>query len=115
MLAVQASLFCLQNDVAALQVPPTQPSEQHSELAAHVLPEALQALGLFVAHTPPVHLPLQHSLPFAHATAMFLQALARHVPVDPHEPEQQSELFEHLVTEPVVMHGPLRLPHWFGE
>jgi hypothetical protein len=97
-----------------VQVPLTQPSEQQSELAAHVLPVALHVLGLFVAQTPPLHLPLQHSLLVAHATAMFLHALARHVPVAPQEPEQQSELIVHLVAEPVARQGPLRLPHWLG-
>ena len=114
-LAVHASLFCLQYEVAALQTPPTQPFEQHSELAAHVLPDALQAPPLVVAQTPPVHLPLQHSLPVAHATARFLHAVARHVPVEPQEPEQQSELARQVVAAPVAMHGPLRLPHWLGE
>jgi hypothetical protein len=113
-LAVHASLSCLQNDVAALQVPPMQPFEQHSELAAQVLPDALQAPPLVVAQKPPVHLPLQHSLPVVHATAMFLHAVARHWPVAPQEPEQQSELFVHVVAAPVTMHGPERLPHWFG-
>jgi hypothetical protein len=111
---VQASPFCLQYDVAALHLPPMQPCEQHSESPPQVLPEALQLVGLFVAQTPPEHLPLQHSLPLPHATATFLHALARQVPVAPHDPEQQSELFTHLVAEPVAMHGPLRLPHWFG-
>ena len=114
-LTVQASPFCRQYDVAALHVPPMQPPEQQSAFAAQVLPEALQPVGLLVAHTPPVHLPLQQSLPVAHAAAMFLQAVARHLPVAPHEPEQQSELFLQAVAEPVEMHGPLRLPHWFGE
>ena len=91
-----------------------QPPEQHSELPAHVLPDALQPVGLFVAQTPAEHFPLQHWLPFAHATPTFLHAVARQVPVAPHEPEQQSELALHTVAEPVVMHGPLRLPHWFG-
>lgn len=113
-LAVQTSLFCLQYDVAALHLPPMQPSEQQSVLAAQVLPDAKQVPALFCAQRPPLHLPLQHSLPLKHATAMFLHALARHVPVPPQAPEQQSELTVHLVADPVVMHGPLRLPHWFG-
>jgi hypothetical protein len=114
-LDVHASLFCRQNDVAVLQTPPMQPFEQHSELAAQELPDALQAPPLVVAQRPPVHLPLQHSLPLAHATATFLHALARHLPVAPQEPEQQSELLLHVVAAPVTMHGPPRLPHWFGE
>ena len=114
-LTAHASPFCLQYDVAVLHLPPMQPSEQHSESAAQVLPEALQPVGLFDAQTPPLHLPLQHSLPLAHATVRSLHALARHAPVPPQEPEQQSELFTHFVAEPVAMHGPLRLPHWFGE
>jgi hypothetical protein len=77
-LAVHASPFCLQNDVATLQVPPMQPFEQHSASAAQLLPDALHAPPLVVAQKPPVHLPLQHSLPVVHATAMFLHAVARH-------------------------------------
>lgn len=111
---VHVSPFCLQNEVAVLHTPPMQPFEQQSEPAAQVLPDALQPVGLFVAQTPPVHLPLQHSLPVAHATARFLHALARHVPFPPQDPEQQSEPLVHLVAEPVAMHGPLTLPHWFG-
>ena len=114
-LAVQASLSCLQNDVAVLQTPPMQPFEQHSESAAHVLPDALQTPPLFDTQRLAVHLPLQHSLPLAHATATILHAAARHVPFPPQAPEQQSELAEHLVAAPVAMHGPLRLPHWLGE
>ena len=113
-LAMHASPFCLQYDVAVLHVPPMQPPEQQSVFAAQVLPDALQPVMLVVAQTPPLHLPLQQSLPVAHATPMFLHAPAMHLPVAPHEPEQQSEFFEHTVAEPVVMHGPLRLPHWFG-
>jgi hypothetical protein len=114
-LAVQASPFCLQNDVAVLHLPPMQPFEQHSESAPQVLPDALHAPALLVTQRLPVHLPLQHSLPLAHATARFLHAVARHVPVAPHEPEQQSEFCVHFVAAPVAMHGPERLPHWFGE
>ena len=114
-LEVHASLFCLQNDVAALQTLPMQPFEQHSESAAQVLPDALQTLPLVDTQRLPVHLPLQHSLPVAHATARFLHAIARHVPVAPHDAEQQSEFCEHFVAAPVAMHGPLRFPHWLGE
>src|SRR4051812_14940275 len=78
---VHASPFCLQYDVVALHLPPMQPFEQHSASAAQVLPDALQTPPLVVAQTPAVHLPLQHSLPLAHATARFLHAAARHVPV----------------------------------
>ena len=114
-LDVQESLFCLQNDVAVLQTPPMQPFEQHSELAAQVLPDALQTPPLSVTHTLPVHLPLQHSLPLAHATVRFLHEVVRHTPSAPQAPEQQSEFCVHFVGEPLTRQGPLRLPHWFGE
>lgn len=113
-LAVHASPFCLQNDVTTLQMPLMQPCEQHSASPPQVLPDALQVPPLVAAHKPAVHLPLQHSLLVAHATGMFLHAAALHVPVAPQNPEQQSELLAHFVAAPVVMHGPWRLPHWFG-
>jgi len=37
-----ASPVCLQNDVAALHLPPMHPPEQHSPLPPLVLPDALQ-------------------------------------------------------------------------
>ena len=109
-----ASPVCLQKEVFVLHVPPMQPLEQHSALPAQVLPEALQPVVFVTAQTAPVHLPLQHSLLLPQATAMFLHAPARQRPAAPHEPEQQSEGFVHSVASPVAMHGPRRLPHWFG-
>jgi hypothetical protein len=119
---VHASPICLQYDVAVLHTPLMQPFEQHSRSALawvipappQVLPDALQRPALFVTQVP-VHLPLQHSLAFAHATARFLHAPARQVPAEPQELEQQSVLAVQGVSWPVSMHGPLRLPHWFGE
>jgi hypothetical protein len=112
-LLVHASLFWRQYDVAVLQKPPMQPCEQHCEPDVQALPEARHCPPLSVTHVP-VHLPLQHWLPLEQETPRFLHALARHCPSGPHTPEQHCEFEMHVVVEPFWMHGPLRLPHWFG-
>ena len=108
------SLFCLQKEVVVLQTPPMQPFEQHCESRVQVLPEPRQAPPLVEAHTPPVHLPLQQFAFVAQARPSFLHWVAAHVPVAPQMPEQHCVFVVHVVADPVVMHGPERLPHWSG-
>jgi len=69
---------------------------------------------LIVAHTPPVHLPLQHCPSPRQFAPTFVHAPATHAPVALQKPEQHWLAVEHIVAEPVTMHGPARLPHWFG-
>jgi len=95
-------------------MPPMQPCEQHCEPDVQALPDARQSPPLSVAQTPPVHLPLQHSLPAEQPTPRFLHAFVRHCPSEPQTPEQHCVFETHVVAEPFWMHGPLRLPHWFG-
>lgn len=64
---------------------------------------------------PPWQLPVQHWAFDEHAVPSALQAVAWQSWFTPQKPEQQSELFTHGVLEPVWMHGPVRLAHWFGE
>jgi hypothetical protein len=114
-LLVHASLFWRQYDVAVLQMPPMQPCEQHCAPEEQALPEARHPPPLSVAQTPPVQLPLQHWLPLVQELPRFLHALARQSPSGPQTPEQHCVFERHVVPEPFGMHGPLRLPHWFGE
>jgi hypothetical protein len=111
---MHASPFCLQNDVAVLQTPPMHPFEQHSAFDVHVLPDALQAPPLADAQMPPAHLPLQQSAFTPHVAPSFLHVLAVHRPVALQLPEQHCVSLWHVAVEPVGMHGPLMLPHWFG-
>lgn len=112
--AVQESPFCLQNDVAVLQKPLMQPFEQHWLSAVQVLPEAAQVPPFVDAQRPPLHLPLQQSAPLVQARPTFLHWPLTHWPSALQWPEQHCESLWHAVAEPVVMHGPARLPHWFG-
>ena len=108
------SLSCLQNDVAVLQMPSMQPFEQHCALSVQVLPDARQTPAFVEVQTFPVHLPLQQSALLAQASPSFLHWAATHLAVALQKPEQQSLSSPQGLVEPVVMHGPLRLPHWFG-
>ena len=109
-----ASPFCLQYDVSALHLPPTQPFEQHWLSAVHELPDAKHAPALFVTHAPPVQRPLQHSALLPQVVLRSLQALALQTPVEPQKPEQHCEFAVQRVPEFVVMHGPELLPHLFA-
>lgn len=112
---VHASLFWRQYEVAVLQTLLMQPFEQHSVFVVQVLPEALQAFELPVAQSLFVpQTPLQQSLPVAHASPTFLHCDAEHLPSEPQKPEQHWLSLVQVVAEPVVMQGPLRLPHWSG-
>jgi hypothetical protein len=117
---LHASLICLHHDVAKLHLPPMHPKEQHSELAAQVLPAALHELLLPVTQTKPVQRPLQHWLPLAQVAPRFEHDGAppsgrawMHLPSAPQRPEQHWSFAEQVVVVS-LMHGPLRLPHWFG-
>jgi hypothetical protein len=115
--AVHTSFSWRQKDTSELHRPLTQPFEQHSASFAQVLPETLHTPLLIAWHVPvPVapHLPLQHSTLLEQATLMSLHWLAWQSPFGPQMLEQQSELLEHAVFEPVAMHGPSRLAHWLN-
>ena len=116
------SLFWRQTaPVLASHLPFVQTFEQHwaAVAAVQLLPVPVHAPPLIARHVGPApaapHLPLQHCLLALHATASLTQALAEQILSAPQLPEQQSELFVHCVAEAFAMHGPVRLPHMFGE
>ena len=111
---VHVSWFCRQKEDTALHVPlAVQSCEQHWVPSVQVSPEDLH-VPLLIAWHVPAHLPVQHSAFAPHVTPSDLQAVAWQSWLTPQAPEQQSLLFTHVVAAPVLMHGPVRLPHWFG-
>jgi hypothetical protein len=89
--------------------------EQQLALLEHVPPDSVHPPPTFwqvpVPEAP--HLPLQHCALLVHATPSSVHAVAEHAPFAPQKPEQQSAAF--VQPPPIPAHGPLRLPHWFGE
>jgi hypothetical protein len=93
----------MQNDAAMEQVPDAQSDEQHSELAAHVLPAVLHDV-LSALQVPPVHEPPQHCPFVVHAWPSDVQVVAVQAPAT-QESEQQSTELEHAAPDLMQLIG----------
>jgi hypothetical protein len=113
-LVTHVSLIWRQNEPVGSHLPFTHAFEQHWLSAVHALPEPLHTPPLIDWQRPPVHLPLQHWPLLVQATPSPVHAVALQRASAPQNPEQQSLPALHAVAEPVAMHGPSRLPHWFA-